>query len=165
MNQAKIQQLKKLGEQVRTGGKGSVRRKHKAAHRQTSGDSPQFQQTLKRLGVQAIPGFEEVNIFFADQSVMHFVNPKVQASIQSHTFVIQGPAQKKTVAELLPGILPHLDSSTFAQELQGLGAGGAPGAGGDDMPSLVDAVDFEAVANKDGGSAGTDDMPELVEAK
>ena len=157
MNQAKIEKLKKLGEQVRTGGKGSVRRKHKAAHKSNSTDSPQFLQTLKRLGVQPLQGFDEVNIFFADSSVQHFVNPKVQASIQSHTFVIQGASQKKSIQELMPGILHHLDPNILSQSLQSVAA--AAGAGGDDMPSLVDAVDFEAVANKDS------DMPELVEAK
>jgi hypothetical protein len=34
-----------------------------------------LQSTLKRLGVNTIPGIEEVNIFL-DETVIHFVNPK-----------------------------------------------------------------------------------------
>ena len=35
------------------------------------------QNTLKRLGVNNIPGIEEVNLFRDDGSVVHFKNPKV----------------------------------------------------------------------------------------
>ena len=34
-----------------------------------------LQNTLKRLGVNTIPGIEEVNIFVNDD-VIHFTNPK-----------------------------------------------------------------------------------------
>ncbi len=73
MNQAK---LERMAAQVRTGGKGSVRRKKKAVHRQTATDDKKLQSTLKRLGVNNIPGIEEVNLFKDDGSVIHFSNPK-----------------------------------------------------------------------------------------
>jgi hypothetical protein len=38
-----------------------------------------LQSTLKRLGVNTIPGIEEVNIF-KDEFVIHFVNPKGKAT-------------------------------------------------------------------------------------
>jgi nascent polypeptide-associated complex subunit beta len=44
-------------------------------HKTTSTDDKRLQNTLKRLGVNAIPGIEEVNIFQED-SVVHFTNPK-----------------------------------------------------------------------------------------
>ena len=47
MNQAK---LEKLAAQVRTGGKGSMRRKKKAVHKVTGTDDKKLQSTLKRLG-------------------------------------------------------------------------------------------------------------------
>jgi hypothetical protein len=48
------------------------------------------QNTLKRLGVNHIPGIEEVNFFRDDGSVIHFKNPKsVQASIGANTYVIR----------------------------------------------------------------------------
>jgi nascent polypeptide-associated complex subunit beta len=49
MNQSK---LEKLAAQVRTGGKGSVRRKHKTVHKTTAGDEKKLISTLKRLGMQ-----------------------------------------------------------------------------------------------------------------
>lgn len=44
-------------------------------HKTTSTDDKRLQNTLKRLGVNTIPGIEEVNIF-KDDSVIHFTNPK-----------------------------------------------------------------------------------------
>jgi nascent polypeptide-associated complex subunit beta len=44
-------------------------------HKTTSTDDKRLQSTLKRLGVNTIPGIEEVNIV-KDDSIIHFVNPK-----------------------------------------------------------------------------------------
>ena len=52
-----------------------ARRKKKAQHKTTSTDDKRLQSTLKRLGVNTIPGIEEVNIV-KDDSIIHFVNPK-----------------------------------------------------------------------------------------
>jgi nascent polypeptide-associated complex subunit beta len=86
--------LMKMAGAVRTGGKGTVRRKKKAVHRATTTDDKRLQSTLKRLGVNSIPAIEEVNIF-KDEMVIHFVNPKVQASIQANTWVVSGSPQTK----------------------------------------------------------------------
>ena len=86
-------------------------------HKTTSTDDKRLQNTLKRLGVNTIPGIEEVHIF-KDQSVIHFTNPKgaarphparrphrrraaarcvaVQASIAANTYVVSGPSQTKS---------------------------------------------------------------------
>jgi nascent polypeptide-associated complex subunit beta len=53
----------------------ALHRKKKAVHKATSTDDKRLQNTLKRLGVNTIPGIEEVNIF-QDDSVIHFTNPK-----------------------------------------------------------------------------------------
>ena len=47
-------------------------------HKTTSTDDKRLQNTLKRLGVNTIPGIEEVNIF-QDETVIHFTNPKGKA--------------------------------------------------------------------------------------
>jgi len=73
--------LKRLQNNVRIGGKGSVRRKRKAVHKVVSGDDKRLQSTLKRLGVNTIPGIEEVNLFRKDGKVIHFENPK---GLRSH---------------------------------------------------------------------------------
>merc|ERR1712071_352529 len=98
---------------VRTGGRGSVRRKKKAVHKTTSTDDKRLQNTLKRLGVNTIPGIEEVNIF-KDETVIHFTNPKVQASIAANTYVVSGPSQTKKLQDLLPGIISQLGPDNLA---------------------------------------------------
>ncbi len=45
----------------RIGGKGTVRRKKKTVHKAASMDDKRLQSTLKRLGVNNIPGIEEVS--------------------------------------------------------------------------------------------------------
>ena len=70
------EKLAKMASQVRTGGKGSVRRKKKAIHKTTTTDDKRLQNTLKRLGVNNIPAIEEVNLFKDNGTVIHFTNPK-----------------------------------------------------------------------------------------
>lgn len=55
-------------------------RKKKAVHKTTTTDDKRLQSTLKRIGVNAIPAIEEVNIF-KDESVIQFVNPKGDPTI------------------------------------------------------------------------------------
>merc|ERR1719182_1250412 len=73
--------LARLQASVRTGGKGTVRRKKKVVHKTTTTDDKRLQNTLKRLGINSIPAIEEVNLFMESGEVIHFTNPKVQASI------------------------------------------------------------------------------------
>lgn len=44
-------------------------------------DDKRLQNTLKRLGVNNIPGIEEVNLFKDNGTVIHFKNPKVCAAV------------------------------------------------------------------------------------
>jgi len=46
-------------------------------------DDKRLQSTLKRLGVNNIPGIEEVNLFKDNGTVIHFKNPKVCAAVLS----------------------------------------------------------------------------------
>ncbi|KAF9624089.1 hypothetical protein IFM89_007787 [Coptis chinensis] len=91
-----VEKLMKMAGAVRTGGKGSMRRKKKAVHKTTTTDDKRLQSTLKRLGVNAIPAIEEVNIF-KDDTVIQFQNPKVQASIVANTWVVSGTPQTKSI--------------------------------------------------------------------
>merc|ERR1719507_533295 len=108
------EKLAKMAAQVRTGGKGSVRRKKKAIHKTTTTDDKRLQNTLKRLGVNNIPAIEEVNLFKDNGTVIHFSNPKVQASIGANTYVISGRAENKKLQELLPGIINQLGPDNLA---------------------------------------------------
>ena len=133
-----VEKLQRLAGSVRTGGKGTMRRKKKAVHKTTSTDDKRLQNTLKRLGVNTIPGIEEVNIF-KDDTVIHFTNPKVQASIAANTYVVSGPSQTKKLQDLLPGIINQLGPDNLAN-LKKIAAQYQAG-GDDDVPDLVE--DFE----------------------
>jgi len=149
-----------------TGGKGSVRRKHKAVRKGGLHDDKRLKATLNKLSVRDIPAIEEVNLFKDDGTVIHFVNPKVQASIAANTYVVAGQAENKKLQDLLPGIITQLGHDNLnelkkiyqAFAAQG-GLGGDKGAGAnvkvddDDVPDLLE--NFEEVANKGNKEANT----------
>ncbi|XP_020102678.1 nascent polypeptide-associated complex subunit beta-like [Ananas comosus] len=155
-----VEKLKKMAGAVRTGGKGSMRRKKKAVHKATTTDDKRLQSTLKRVGVNAIPAIEEVNIF-KDDLVIQFLNPKVQASIAANTWVVSGSPQTRKLQDLLPGIFNQLGPDNLdnlrriAEQFQKQ----APAAGADnndntaqedddDVPELVAGETFEAAAEE-----------------
>ncbi|XP_015759685.1 PREDICTED: transcription factor BTF3 homolog 4-like isoform X2 [Acropora digitifera] len=90
------EKLTKLQNQVRIGGKGTPRRKKKVVRRTATTDDKKLQNVLKKLSVNNIPGIEEVNMIKDDGSVIHFTNPKVQASLGANTFAVVGQAESKS---------------------------------------------------------------------
>ena len=64
-------------------------------HKTASTDDKKLQSTLKKLGVNGIQGIEEVNMFKDSGEVLHFSNPKVQASLSSNVFAISGNSETK----------------------------------------------------------------------
>merc|ERR1712232_1328260 len=116
-----------------TGGKGTVRHKKKVNTRSSAAQSDvKLGAALKKLGATNIPGIEEVNLFKEDGKVIHFVNPKVQASIAANTYIISGPSETKPLQELLPSIVSQLGVDNLSQ-LQNMAAqatsqGGGPSA-------------------------------------
>ncbi|XP_044082900.1 transcription factor BTF3-like [Neovison vison] len=154
MNQEK---LAKLQAQVRIGGKGTAHRKKKVVHRTATADDKKLQFSLKKLGVNNISGIE-VNMFTNQGTVIHFNNPKVQASLAANTFTITGHTETKQLTEMLPSILnqPGADSLTSLRRLaeallkQSVD-GKAPLATGEDdddeVPDLVENFD-EASKNE-----------------
>ncbi|XP_065810336.1 transcription factor BTF3 homolog 4 isoform X1 [Labrus bergylta] len=147
MNQEK---LAKLQAQVRIGGKGTARRKKKVVHKTATADDKKLQGSLKKLAVNNIAGIEEVNMIKDDGTVIHFNNPKVQASLSANTFAITGHAELKQLTEMLPGILSQLgaDSLTSLRKL----AEQFPR-----QPMDMKAVKEEIAEEED------DDVPDLVE--
>ncbi|XP_022004004.1 nascent polypeptide-associated complex subunit beta [Helianthus annuus] len=89
-----VEMLTKMAGDVRIGGRGSVRRKKKVAYKITTIDDKRLQNILKRIRVNIIPQIEEVNIF-KDDTVIQFLNPKVQASIRANTWVVSGSSKTK----------------------------------------------------------------------
>ncbi|XP_059024478.1 transcription factor BTF3-like [Mustela lutreola] len=109
MNQEK---LTKLQAQVPIGGKGTARRK-KMVHRTATADDKKLQFSLKKLGVNNISGIEEANMFTNQGTVIHFNNPRVQASLAANTFTITGHAETKQLTEMLPSILNQLGADSL----------------------------------------------------
>eukprot|EP00999_Lentomonas_sp_LEN2_P000976 NODE_1983_length_681_cov_112.532491_g1933_i0.p1 GENE.NODE_1983_length_681_cov_112.532491_g1933_i0~~NODE_1983_length_681_cov_112.532491_g1933_i0.p1 ORF type:complete len:163 (+),score=54.68 NODE_1983_length_681_cov_112.532491_g1933_i0:140-628(+) len=139
----RIAMLEKMAENVRTGGKGSMRRKKKAPHKTNAADDKKLQSSLKKLGVAPIGDIEEVNLFMNNSTVVHFSKPKVQASIPSNTYVVSpgaSPAVTKDVKDILPHVLGQMGTQNLEQlkELQAQLAGGAAPAeaakGEDEIP-------------------------------
>ena len=143
-----VEKLQKMAGTVRTGGKGTVRRKKKAVHKTSSTDEKKLQSNLKRIGVNTIPGIEEVLLFNEDNTVVSFSNPKVQASIAANTYVISGPSQQKSAQDVMSSMFggnPNLQQ--LMQQMQMGGMAGMGGMGGDDDEDEDD---------------DDDDVPELV---
>jgi len=120
------EKLKQLQANVRIGGKGTVRRKKKVVHRTATTDDKKLQSSLKKLSVNNIPGIEEVNMIKDDGSVIHFNNPKVQASLQSNTFAVTGHAENKRELKLqgkflliLLSLRDHRDAAWYSQPARG----------------------------------------------
>jgi len=130
---------------VRIGGKGTVRRKRKVVHRTATTDDKKLQGSLKKLAVNNIPGIEEVNMIKDDGTVIHFNNPKVQASPSANTFAITGHAENKNLTEMLPSILNQLG----AENIDALKSLASPSS---KMPNSA-----AQMANND----DDDDVPEL----
>jgi nascent polypeptide-associated complex subunit beta len=74
------------------------RRKKKIIHTSAATDDKKLQSALKKMGLTGIQGIEEVNLIRNDGNVIHFNNPKTQASLQSNVFAISGNAENKTVS-------------------------------------------------------------------
>ncbi|KAK7822226.1 basic transcription factor 3, partial [Quercus suber] len=116
--------------------------KKKAIHRATTTDDKRLQSTLKRIGVNAIPAIEEVNIF-KDDAVIQFINPKVQASIAANTWVVSGSPQTKR-----PDNLDNLRklAEQFQKQQPPAGAQATQEEDDDEVPELVAGETFETAA-------------------
>merc|ERR1711962_1799740 len=139
--------LKTMEGGVRIGGKGTVRRKRKVVHRTATTDDKKLQGSLKKLAVNNIPGIEEVNMIKDDGTVIHFNNPKVQASPSANTFAITGHAENKNLTEMLPSILNQLGAENI-DALKSLAS-----------PSSKMSNNAAQMADNDGDD--DDDVPEL----
>ena len=139
-----IAQAKQLG------GKGSVRRVHKAAHKPSAADDKKLQSTIKRLNVNNVTAVSEVLFLKSDDTAMVFGGGvKVQANYQANTYVVSGSHTVKKQSDI-PGLG---------------GMGGMGGLGGMDPAQLaaLQKMMMEAKANKGGAAGGDDSVPDLVE--
>jgi len=149
------EKLARIQAQVRIGGKGTARRKKKVVHRSATTDDKKLQSTLKKLAVSTIPGIEEVNMIKDDGTVIHFNNPKVQASLSSNVFAVTGHGETKEVAEMLPSILSQMGPESLEHVKRFAYTGGQQRLA--QMAGKTDAGE-EADADSD----DDEDVPDLV---
>jgi len=165
MMQAARQKLKdRCGDSTRLGGKGTARRKKRAPHKSAGGDDKKLQTVLKRLGLSNIPGIEEVAMFRQNRTVLHFTQPKVQASPAANTYVVTGHVEERAFEQVIspvidaskmnPELFKRIQAELAASNLSGVkGANeGRQAVSGvskvteeDEVPELVD--NFDDVAN------------------
>jgi nascent polypeptide-associated complex subunit beta len=150
MNPDRLKQLQNSQNSVRIGGKGTPRRKKKVVHRTATADDKKLQSSLKKLNVNNIPGIEEVNMIKEDGQVLHFNNPKVQASLAANTFAVSGHAENKQITEMLPGILNQLGAESLSN-LKKLATNVSAGGIGDNNPVSAEIDEDD------------DEVPDLVE--
>jgi len=151
---------------VRVGGRGTVRRKKKATRKTTNSEDKKLQAQLKKLNVNGIPAIEEVNLFQEDGKVIHFQNPKVQASIAANTYVVSGQADHKNLTDLLPNILTQLGSESLSHLKDAVAQFPQEEANNDDddddIPALVEGANFEDISNTK-PVAETEEVEEMQE--
>ena len=92
-------------------------------------------------------------MFKEDGSVIHFNNPKVQASLAANTFAITGQAEQKRITDMMPGILNQLRPENL-EHLKSLASALAGSNAGGDGTSIGDLA--AAVAAAQGGLEGMD---------
>ncbi|KAI8033740.1 uncharacterized protein LOC128265265 [Drosophila gunungcola] len=89
-----LNKLKKMEMEVRIGGKGSVRRKHKHIRTSPAIEEKRLQTALSKLNVSQVPAVHEVTIEMADSSEIQVLMPKVQVSTLNNLFVINGEMRR-----------------------------------------------------------------------
>ena len=135
---------------LQRGGKGTPRRNKKVVHKTVAVDEKKFQGAVKKLGVNSIPGIEQVNFFKADGTVTQFKEPIVQGSVTANTFIVSGPSEDKNLTEILPSVIDQMGPEAIKQ-LQALMQRGQQFSGAkegdDEIPDLEETPDFETVSN------------------
>ncbi|CAL8096842.1 unnamed protein product [Calicophoron daubneyi] len=140
----RLEKLKSMSDQVRIGGKGTARRKKKVIHKNAAVDDKKLQSTLKKLSLNTIPTIEEVNMYKSDGTMIHFKNPKVQASPQANVFAVSGQAETKALSDIFPKMLNQLESAKLR------------------LSKINEAAKADG-ESKPAAEEGDDDVPELVE--
>lgn len=130
----------------RTGGKGTQRRKQhkpKTATVSSLSDDKKLTAQYKKMGLNQIAGIEEVNMFTEQNEVIHFKDPRVHGSLQSNTYAISGPCEKKGLQEMLPKVISQLGSENL-MSLRKVMEQASSQVGHSDIPDLD--TNFEEVS-------------------
>ncbi|CAG7630581.1 unnamed protein product [Allacma fusca] len=123
--------------------------------RQDTGSS----QNRRKGNSPTIPGIEEVNMIKDDGTVIHFNNPKVQASLGSNVFAVTGHGETKEVADMLPAILSQMGPESLEHVKRLAYTGGQQR-----FPQMAGLGGMKSDPAEDGDADDSDDeeVPDLV---
>jgi nascent polypeptide-associated complex subunit beta len=133
--------------------------------------------SLKKLAVNNIQGIDEINMFKDNGEVIHFVNPRVQASLASNVFVIQGQSETKRKSKIYSLLEWKKKKQSLIRseilELADMLPSMMQSLGGDSLFNLKNLTKTLANTNladelksnlaAAAAAAGDEDIPELVE--
>ena len=71
-----LEKLRAMAKSVRTGGKGSMRRKNKVVHHTSSDDDKKVTQFIQQNGCRELPNIDAIDIMKSDMTIMQFTKPK-----------------------------------------------------------------------------------------
>lgn len=71
-----LEKLRAMAKSVRTGGKGSVRRKNKVVHHSSLDEDKKVNTFIQQNNCRQIPSIDGVDVVKQDTSLMHFDKPK-----------------------------------------------------------------------------------------
>ena len=135
------------GNDLKLGGKGTMKRKHKVVHKAGGSDDKKTKDLIKKLGAQPLPEISEINLFTDDNKVIQFKNAEVFGSLQNQTFIVTGNPETKNLKDCFADVLTQLTPAQIEklknETLSGidLKANAQVGKKDDDVPELVNFED------------------------
>lgn len=142
VDELKLEALRKLGQSLRIGGRGTARRKFKSVRKGAGKmDDVKFQNALRKAGLNPVSEIENVEIYKADGMVWSFKNPRLLGNAQANQFCIQGSYSERkaptpTEAQLAAQAFDQLSDIEKLRQLAAaeVPKGKAPDADDDESP-------------------------------
>lgn len=129
---------------VRTGGKGSWRRKAKKVPAGGNQQGQKVWAAALRAGCRNFGELDTASMVIEGQDeALFFTKPQLALDMHSNTFVLQGQPEKKPMSEVLQDLIAGIDFSKFAKK-----AGDKEGEAADDIGDVPEDVDFSKPAEE-----------------
>ncbi|KAH7831395.1 putative nascent polypeptide-associated complex subunit beta [Monocercomonoides exilis] len=107
-----LEKLKAMASQVRTGGKGSIRRKTKTIHHASEDNGKKVMSFIQSNQCHELPSIDEVDFIKNDNETLQFNKPKVFANLGANLTIVQG----KYETQAPPTAAAEADKSKETQE-------------------------------------------------
>ena len=90
VDELKLEALRKLGQSLRLGGRGTARRKFKVVRKAGKMDDVKYQNALRKAGLNPVGEVEKVQVYHEDGTIWTYQNPRLHSNPQAAQFCIQG---------------------------------------------------------------------------